>query len=107
MSSTTERYQTALVQARASADGPALFKARLTLFADRLSLSGWSWRGRYRRDVPLAKIAQVHASAPDHLDVLLSSGARLALTLNEAELWRQAILAHRDVTCESARQDPS
>jgi len=70
----------------------------LTLFADRVSLTGWCWRGRYLRTITLGKIAEVVAVAPDRLDLLLTNGETVALTVTAPEQWRQSILGHRDVT---------
>jgi len=93
----SEHYQTAIEQAFVKTGIPCVYRLRISLFADRIALSGWSWRGRYLRSFSLSSIAEVVCVPPDRLQFLLTSGETMALTVNSPNHWRQSILAHRDV----------
>jgi hypothetical protein len=97
MHHSAKRYRTAVEQAYVGTAIPCVLRLQLTLFADRLSLSGWFWRGRYLRAITLDTIAEVAAVASDRLDIQLTSGEILSLTVPGPERWQRSILAHRDV----------
>jgi hypothetical protein len=97
MHSSDSPYHIALRRSRLSGPHGRLYRAELALYADRLSLSGWSWRGPYRRDIFLQTISDVVLPGDDRLDLYLNSGETLLFTLPAADYWRQAIIAHRDV----------
>ena len=90
-------YQAVIEQALVGTGMPYVFRLRMSLFADRVALSGWCWRGRYLRSFSLRTIAEVVTVAPDRLELLLTSGERVMLFVTEPEHWRQSILAHRAV----------
>jgi hypothetical protein len=90
-------YQAIIEQALVGPGMPCVFRLRLSLYADRVALSGWCWRGRYLRSFSLSSIAEVVSVPPDRLQFLLTSGETVPLTVTAPDHWRQSILAHRDV----------
>lgn len=70
---------------------PALFYARAQLYADRLELSGWSLRGRYRRCIAAEQVLQVDVLSDDGLLLWLSTGETLRLRIREASRWKATI----------------
>ncbi len=92
------RYQAPLQHATVDGESPALFRPRLYLFADRLTIAGWGWRGRHRREVPLDQVSDVVVTGTNRLLLLMNGrDERITLTIADAAVWRDAILAHRDV----------
>jgi hypothetical protein len=74
---------------------PLFLFPRMTLHRDRLELAGWSWRGRYRRQIAVARILQVDVTSTGRLLLWLSSGETLRLRVRNADAWKQAIDACR------------
>lgn len=77
---------------------PSLFRGRARLLADALVLTGWHWRGRYRRRIALDRI--LHADVRDDgLILWLFDGETLRLRMREPEQWKAeveaAIAQHR------------
>ena len=76
------------------ADG-RLFFARARLYADRLELGGWGWRGPHRRTVRLDEIARVdwipQRSDGVNFALHLRSGETLRLRMAGAGLWKYEI----------------
>lgn len=70
---------------------PTLFFPRVQLFPDRLILSGWRWRGRYRRQIPLKAILQVDVTSTGWLLIWLTSGETVRLRLEAPEAWKWAL----------------
>jgi hypothetical protein len=95
----SERYQAVIEQAFVGTGMPCVFRLRISLFADRVALSGWCWRGRYMRSFSLRSIKEVVTVPPDRLELVLTSGETVPLTVTAPAHWRESILAHRDVAC--------
>lgn len=72
---------------------PNLWWARARLYTDRLELTGWHWRGRYRRVLPLHQILQVDVPGDENLLIWLASGETVRLRIKEANRWKTAIEA--------------
>lgn len=71
---------------------PSLFRGRVRLLADALVLTGWHWRGRYRRRIALDRI--LHADVRDDgLILWLFDGETLRLRVPEPEQWKAEIEA--------------
>ena len=82
-----------LLANRFSFHAPALFFARARLHKDRIDLSGWHLRGRYRRVIPLKSILQADALPDDGLLLWLASGETLRLRIRRPAAWKAAIEA--------------
>ncbi len=67
---------------------PALLFARATLEDAHLTLTGWTWRGRYRRRIPLRRILHVDARGDDELILWLFDGETLRLRMRHARAWK-------------------
>lgn len=80
---------------------PALLGARAWLFADRLELTGWHLRGRYRRTIALRQILQADVQGQDSLLLWLSNGETLRLHIEGASAW-QATIALQQSRLENA-----
>lgn len=70
---------------------PVLFFARARLYADRLELTGWSLRGRYRHTLAIDQVLQVDMLDKRGLLLWLSTGETLRLRIREAARWKAAI----------------
>ena len=75
---------------------PSLWWARARLEAERLVLTGWTWRGRYRRHIPLDRVLHVDAKADDELVLWLIDGEALRLRVPQAPRWKTGIEARRE-----------
>ncbi len=78
---------------------PALLLAQATLEEDHLTLTGWTWRGRYRRRILLRRILHVDAQADD-LILWLFDGETLRLRINRSAAWKAALNAAADAAGE-------
>ncbi len=85
---------------------PALLFARATLKPDHLALTGWTWRGRYRRRIPLDRILHADARGDDELILWLFDGETLRLHIERAQRWREAIEA-RQARLENRERHPA
>jgi hypothetical protein len=68
--------------------------SRARLYADRLVLQGWSWRGRYKRIVPLQSIKEViwwTGAAHINLELRFHENEQFVFWISEAEPWKLAI----------------
>ena len=74
---------------------PSLWWARAQLEPDHLALTGWTWRGRYRRQIPLAGILHVDAKDDDALVLWLADGEALRLRVEQARRWKATLDAAR------------
>ena len=83
--------------------GPAVFFGRARLYADCVELSGWQWRGRYRRRIPLDHILQVDVPSEDELLLWLINGRTIRLGIGRALEWKE-FLQERPAT--DATQKP-
>lgn len=72
---------------------PRLWCARARLHPNRLELTGWYWRGCYRRLLPLHRIIHVDVPGEDELLIWLMSGETVRLQINEPNRWKTAIEA--------------
>ena len=81
----------ALRTSRFSFRDPLLLCARARLYPDWLDLTGWYWRGRYHRRVPLNHLLQVDVTGSGHLLLWLASGEAIRLRLADAAAWKEAI----------------
>ena len=76
------------------ADG-RLFSAQARLYADRIELAGWRWRGRHQRTVRLDEIIRVDWIPPRsdgvNLALHLQHGEALRLRIAGAGLWKYEI----------------
>lgn len=70
---------------------PPLWFARARLYADRLELTGWRLRGRYRRRIPLRYVLDVDATGSDRLLLWMANGQALRLCIDDARRWQEAI----------------
>ena len=82
-----------LLASRFRFSGPQLLFARARLFADRIELSGWHLRGRYRREVALRRILQADVSREGDLLLWLSNGKTLRLRVRLPQRWKAMIEA--------------
>ena len=77
---------------------PALLFARATLDEDHLALTGWTWRGRYQRQIPLDRILHADARGDEELILWLFDGETLRLRMKHARAWK----AHLDTQMEES-----
>lgn len=77
---------------------PALLFPRATLNDGVLALTGWTWHGRYRRRIPLARILHADVRSDDELILWLFDGEVLRLRIEGAPTWKRAIEASRETT---------
>ncbi len=82
---------------------PALLFARATLEDDHLTLTGWTWRGHYRRRIPLRRILHADARGDDELILWLFDGETLRLRMKHARAWK----ARLDTQMEEAQSSAS
>ena len=67
---------------------------RARLYADRLVLQGWSWRGHFRRDIPLHALKEViwwTGATRVNLELRYHGDDRFLFWVSGAELWKLAI----------------
>lgn len=74
---------------------PSLWWARARLVADHLELTGWTWRGRYRRRIALSRILHVDVRGEDELVLWLLEGEVLRLRVEQAQQWKAGIEVRR------------
>lgn len=74
---------------------PALLHAKMRLYADRLVLTGWHWRGFYRRCFPIRQILQIDALDDIGLVLWLASGEAVRLRVDHAAQWKTAFETHQ------------
>ena len=72
---------------------PGLLRGRVRLGADALTLTGWTWHGRYRRCIPFDRILHVDARSPDELILWLFDGEALRLCVHQAGRWKTTLNA--------------
>jgi hypothetical protein len=71
---------------------PSLLLGRAQLLADAVVLTGWHWRGRYKRRIALDRI--LHADVrEDGLILWLFDGETLRLRVQHPEQWKAEIEA--------------
>lgn len=75
---------------------PMLFRARAKLVRDRLLLTGWHFRGRYSREIPIAQIVHVDAKDGHGLVLWLVDGEVVRIKIDHPEIWRAALSRKRD-----------
>ncbi len=75
---------------------PALLFARATLDEDHLALTGWTWHGRYQRQIPLDRNQHADARVNDELVLWLFNGEALRLRINRSAAWKAALNAAAD-----------
>ncbi len=78
---------------------PALLFARATLDQDNLALTGWTWRGRYQRQIPFDRILHADARGDDELILWLFDGETLRLRMKHARAWKD----HLDTQMEASQ----
>ncbi len=92
--------------ARCHVRGLALLGGRATLYADRIEVTGWMWRGRFHRVVSLSSLVEVSWEPRTHrrtLRLVLVGGETLPLVLRHAGQWKY--LLHQRLT-DSASYQP-
>ena len=75
---------------------PSLWWARAYLEAEHLVLTGWTWRGRYRRAILLSQILHVDARGEDELVLWLLKGEGVRLRVPQAVRWKAGIEARAE-----------
>jgi len=70
-------------------------RLRLTLYADRLELKGWSWFQRLHQTIPLVELASLDVKRTSILHIQTHDGTVLMLLVEAASKWREAIEACR------------
>ena len=70
---------------------PMLFRPRAKLTRDAIELTGWHWKGRYRRHILLTNVLHTNAKSDDILVLWLADGEVIRLHLDNAGTWRKAI----------------
>lgn len=85
--------QKAELQGRFSFYPPALFFARVRLKNDHLILTGWYWRGRYRRAIPRNRILHADATGEEMLLLWLTHGETIRLKIKQARIWQERLMA--------------
>ena len=104
----------ALLSTRCHLPRRSLWFGRACLYEDRICIRGWTWRGRYRRTIPLERIATIKWWAVlDDVNFLLhlDDGRAVPLQLaNGAGTWnvrlhellgRSLLSHHKPPTAES------
>jgi len=74
--------------------GRQLFFTCARLYGDRLELTGWEWKGRYKRVLPLEAIEDVHwwtGLSDCNLEIRLQDGESLGLWMRGAGQWKYAL----------------
>lgn len=74
---------------------PHLLLGRVWLSTDHLTLTGWNWKGRYRRCIPLHRLLHVDAEGED-LILWLFDGETLHLRTAQAVAWKAVLSATPD-----------
>ena len=69
---------------------PSLLRGRARLLSDSLLLTGWYWRGRYRRHIALDRILHADVRA-EELILWLFDGETLRLRIDDPAAWKAAI----------------
>jgi hypothetical protein len=69
---------------------PSLFRGRARLLSDSLLLTGWYWRGRYRRHISLDRILHADVRA-EELILWLFDGETLRLRIDDPAAWKAAL----------------
>ena len=85
---------------------PSLLWGRVRLGPDGLSLTGWTWRGRFRRRIPFDRILHVDARADDELVLWLFDGEALRLRIERPAAWKAALNAAADAEPNPSTQKP-
>lgn len=85
---------------------PSLLFPRARLGAAGLLLTGWHWRGRYRRFFPADSILQADVLDEDGLLLWLASGETIRLHIHQARVWKRAIEAKQTPTASMAAAAP-
>lgn len=82
---------------RCSLPDRTLWFGRASLYEDRITLQGWTWRGRYRREVSVDRIEEVDwRPRPDGPNLMLDldDGTRLRIRLHKGGgLWNAKLHA--------------
>ena len=78
---------------------PSLLWGRVRLSPKFLLLTGWTWRGRYHRRIPLDRILHADARGDDELILWLFDGETLRLRMKQARAWK----AHLDAQMEESQ----
>lgn len=81
---------------------PALFFPRARLDAAGLLLTGWHWRGRYNRRLPLDRILQADALDDNGLLLWLTNGETIRLRIDRAHQWKERISVLQDRSLNAA-----
>lgn len=68
-----------------------LLYARARLASDHLELSGWHWRGRYKRRIPLERVVHVDVKGDEGLILWLVDGEVVRLEIEQSHLWRDRL----------------
>ncbi|HET6568799.1 MAG TPA: hypothetical protein VFG50_12605 [Rhodothermales bacterium] len=92
---TVSRYshKVALLSCRFRLVDRTIFRGLARLFGDRIELEGWTWTGRFRRSIALARIAEMNyhpLDATGNLSLVIDEGTELNLVVEDAHRWRQA-----------------
>lgn len=90
-------HELALLRARCGATGlpsPPLWRGRVVLYADRLTVAGWVGLRRHRWDVMLLDVAAIRV-VEGGLGIELAAGPALTLTLSDAAEWAARIVEYR------------
>lgn len=70
---------------------PSLLRGRVRLGLDGLTLTGWTWRGRYRRRIAFDRILHVDVRGSNALILWLFDGEALRLRVEQAGQWKIAL----------------
>jgi hypothetical protein len=86
-----------ILRTKGRPDGQSVVRGRATLYSDRLELTGWTLRGRYRRNVALTDIERIEwwtafAGTPNVL-LRLADGSEQLFWLENGGLWRFELAA--------------
>lgn len=81
----------ALLVDRFAFEYPALLCSRVRLFDDGIVLTGWSWKGRYRRRLPLRHVLQIDIVDRRGILLWLASGETIRLRVRKARRWKEAV----------------
>jgi hypothetical protein len=84
--------QKAEMTSRFSFDNPALLRPRMSLYPERLVLTGWRLTGRYQRVIPLRDLLEIDTPGEDRLVLWLRTGNVVRLgNVEDARRWKTVI----------------
>ena len=90
MSSTNEN-QEVLLSSPLRLSEPSLLRGRARLYRDHIVLAGWTWGGRFNRELPLTQVERVDwwtGDGPVNFTIQLQDGELISCKIRGAGRWK-------------------